>query len=202
LRDLETEVFLNTERILPVPAILFEREFARQQLSILFPDVREDLYFGGDVISAQDMVMSWEAPNIWVEMLRNHFKILRCQSLASMLVQSATYVGKEIPEGMLVIAEPWAWIVFGRSGKLLHIKALPMNYPDDISYNLLSLGKHWGAEPSQTVWKVSGLLEKDSTLWKSPDRFFEKLHLWESAGQADDIPGHFFAHYLHYLSSK
>ena len=201
-RELETEVVFNSEWVLPVPAFLYEKDSVQQQLSVLYPETREALYFGGDVLPGQEMIMCWEAPEKWVRILRDHFAMVRFQSIATLLLKVTGLGQNEMQEGLLVIADPWAWVVFRRSGQLLCIRPLPILYPDDVSYFLLNLGKQWGVEPAEISWRVAGMIEPDAPLWQSPYRFFEQFHLWEGEKQSDEIPAHFFAHYLQYLSSR
>ncbi|MCU0387491.1 MAG: DUF3822 family protein [Chitinophagaceae bacterium] len=202
LRELETEVFVNSERFLPLPAFLYEKEAAKDQLSTLFSDPPDIQFTGADVLPQEEMILCWEAPQNLIQLLQEHFLVVRCKSMATLLIQLMNAIGPEVNKGMILISESMAWVCLGRSGQLLCVKNVQVQHPEDLSYFLLNLTNQWGIESSRIHWNVSGMLDKDSPLLQSPYRFFENYSLWEGESYSHDIPGHFFSHYAHYLSLK
>lgn len=202
LRDLQTEVFLNTERMIPVPSALFQRESSSAQLSVLFPPPTQITYSGADVLFDSGMVICWEAPHPCVEILMGHFKMVRIQSLASLLVETITREEKKDSGGLIVIAPPWVWVLFYRSGELLNIQTVAMHHPENLSYHMLNLCKQWGVEPSETCWRVGGMLELNSPVWQATERFFEQVSVWNAQAGGGEVPGHFFAHYAQFLAAR
>lgn len=83
-------------------------------------------------------------------------------------------------------------LVAGKAGRLLLARTFPYETPADVIYYLLSVCSQLELGQQETVVELSGLLEKDSALFKELNQYFIHIRMreadWTNSGQ----PAHFF----------
>lgn len=201
-KNIETTVLFNTGRCLPIPNVFFDPEGAKAQIVAIFGE-KALTFDGADVLTDQNMVISWQVSMEVYHQITRHFAVVKTQSLVAALIQSGWNAEAKGPYGKLIVTGENAWILLWRAKQFLLLKNISILNPDDLAYEMLNACKQWGIENNQVYWDVSGMVNMDAPLWQSPDRFFEHF---EPADGGDaigpEIPGHFFAHlvnYMHYL---
>ncbi len=198
-RHLETEIFMNSERFLPVPAIFFEPAEVGNQITTLFGEATGQ-QFGGDVHPEEGMVIGWEANKEVFELLNGHFEVVQWHSLGSLLLKVGNTTDATGASGCMVVSGELAWFSIWRGGNLLILKAIQANEPENVAYFMLNACKNWGIEPQHISWKVAGFIQLDSPLWLSAERFFPNFEPMEGASNSGEIPAHYLAHFNKYPS--
>jgi hypothetical protein len=200
-RNLETIVFLNYPRFLPVPTVFYKPSDAIVQLDALFGEELL-LHTGGDILPGLDMVVAWQVPKDVFECLAEHFDAVQFKSVASMMLQNgkALHDAAMVGQGYLLVSGQLVWMAVWRNGQLLIIKSIPADDPENLTYQMLNICSQWGIEKEKIHWKVAGMVNQDSLFWHAADRFFEHF---EPDGSgivfAPDIPGHYFAQQIQFL---
>ena len=198
-RNLETYVFFNTRRCLPIPSLFFDEAAARQQLDIVYGEAA-GLHFGGDVLAQKHIVVAWEVPLSIYHCVTGHFSLLHVRSLAAAIVELGAAQPSQDAHGRLVVNGTCACMAMWRGEQLLLLKTLAVGEPDDLAYQLLLACKQWGIGQDEIQWKVSGMVHAEAPLWRSPDRFFSHFEPASvSAEMGEEIPGHYFAHLVQYM---
>ncbi len=198
LRHLETEVFLNSERFLPTPAVLYDPTETDKQISVLFGDEISQSA-AADVLMEEGMVIGWQADSEIVETLKGHFQMVQLHPFASLLAKMNNFEDAHENHGVLVVSGHLAWVAVWRKAELLLLRAISANEPDNVAYFLLNACKTWGIEPQKIAWKIGGLVETDSPLWLAAERFYQNFEPMKGSLVKNDIPEHFFGHLTRYL---
>lgn len=198
-RHLETEIFMNSERFLPVPAIFFEPAEVANQLTALFGEATGQ-QFGGDVHADEGMVIGWEGNKEVIDLLTGHFQVVQMHSLGSLLLKIGNVAGATDASGFMVVSGGLAWFSIWRGKNLLVLKAIEANEPENVAYCMLNACKNWGIEPQHISWKVAGFIELDSPLWMATQRFFPLFAPMDGPSLGNEISAHYLAHFNKYPS--
>jgi hypothetical protein len=197
-RNLTTKVFFNTPRFIPVPAVFFTPINASEQIAVIFGEGMHQ-HSGADLLPGFDMVMAWETPLEIFECLTTHFEMVQFQCLGTLILKSA-HTKEEEAIGNIIVSGEQIWIAAWRNHKLLLVKTICLEGPDDLCYELLNICRQWGIPNEKMHWEISGMVNKDSPLWIAPDRFFENFAPSEGGfADSEKIPGHYFAYLCNYL---
>lgn len=198
-RSLDTLVFINTVRFIPVPSVFYHPADAVHQLEALFGEAAYQ-HTGGDIIPFEDMVVAWQAPADLFNRITGHFERVQVKSLASLIIENGSGEKQENGAGHLLVSGKIAWLACWRDGKLLIIKTTGTEQPETLAYHMLNICKQWGIPNDKINWEVSGMVNTDSPLWEAAFRYFEHLQP-SDPGQpfGNEIPGHFFAHQVRFL---
>lgn len=191
LTDLETLVVIGYPNMIPVPASLYAPQQAVAQLELFFGP-SEGLFTSGDVLKEQEMVVSWQIPLEEHDFLVNHFQWLQTRHAVSILIE--TYSQDNSADGHVLIYNNAAWLLLWKEGIFQIAKPVLFTGGDDISWFLLDTCRHFGFEPTEVHWKVSGMVEEGSSLWQAIIRFIDPVTLMSSTAIPEDLPSHYFAH--------
>lgn len=198
-RSLETVVFLNFRRFLPIPAVFYQPSDAEIQLNAFFGE-EAYLHTGGDILPDLDMVLAWQVPKDIIECLSADFDKIQFKSIASLVLQNGLVLKNDLVEGHLLVSGKWVWLAVWRNGELLIIKNYPAAEPDNLTYQMLNICRQWGIGVEKIQWKVGGMVNQNSQLWYAAGRFFENFNP-DDAGVifGPDVPSHYFAHQIQFL---
>jgi hypothetical protein len=198
-RHVETEIFINSERFLPTPSILYEPTAVAEQLAILFGEIGGQ-YDAGDVHPEEGMVIGWQGNAALIETLSSHFQIVQLRSMASLLLKIGRFNGSAEVHGNVIVSGGYCWVSIWRGDNLLLIKAISSRDVDNVAYFLLNACKNWGIQPESIHWQIAGFMETDSPLWLATERFFPNFKPMERQLLGNGFPAHFLAHFSKYLA--
>lgn len=198
-RSLDTIIFLNYPRFLPVPTIFYKPQEALLQMEAIFGE-DHFLHTGGDILRELDMVIGWQVPKDSFECMADHFDAVQFKSIATLMLETGPVMKGESHEGHILVSGQHVWIAVWRNGQLLIIKSIPAGDSDNIAYQMLNICEQWGIDKEKIYWRVTGMVQQDSPMWAAAERFFLNVVPENTTGVfGTDIPPHFFAHQIQYL---
>jgi hypothetical protein len=199
-RSLDTIIFLNYPRFLPVPAVFYKPSEALVQMDAFFGE-EKFLHTGGDILRDLDMVIGWQVPKDSFECMAEHFDAVQFKSISTLMLENGPVMADEAFEGHLLVSGQYVWVAVWRNGQLLIIKSIPAGDTDNIAYQMLNICGQWGIPKDKIHWRVTGMVQQDSPMWKAAGRFFLHFFPYNTTGVfGTEIPPHFFAHQIQYLN--
>jgi hypothetical protein len=86
-------------------------------------------------------------------------------------------------------------LIIKKENKLLLTQVFPYSNPDDVIYYLLKAAQQFSLSPTELKMSLSGLIEKESAMFKELHQFFLNLEFrsatWKFEGD-NECPSHFF----------
>lgn len=198
-RSLETVVFFNFGRFLPIPNVFYQPSDAAIQLNALFGE-EAYLHSGGDILPDLDMVLAWQVPKDLFECLAADFDKIQFKSIAALVLQNGLGFKDDSVVGQMLVSGKLVWLAIWRNGQLIIVKSYPAADPENLTYQMLNICRQWGIEVEKIHWKVGGMVNQDSPLWYAAGRFFENF-IPDNAGInfGPEVPAHYFAHQIQFL---
>ena len=191
--DAETLFVSALSRAMPIPMAIFKPEDASEQLALIFGNTAEATYTGGDIIAEQNLLIAWQIPADWHNLLSEHFKVLQYKHLLSMLCKKAS--NTSTTNGNIVVYGQWAWATITQNDVLQIARPIHLQQPDDLSYHLLNTCQQLGISPDAINWQVSGLAEFHSPIWEAIAKYFQHVNLRPAECELpNELPAHYFAH--------
>jgi len=192
-KHLETLVVLNFERAAPVPLSVFTPALIPQHLELLFAPPAEPQHSSGDVLATHQMVMAWQMPLEWQQVITQHFAIVKLKALMSTLLMAPE---TESPVfGHLVVFDQYLWLALFKNHALLLCRTVAFQRPEDLSYHLLNICQQCHIATDAVQWRISGMTAQHSLLWEAVAKYFNHVVPFEAGCPVPEgLPGHYFAH--------
>lgn len=83
-------------------------------------------------------------------------------------------------------------VMAGKQGKFLLAQTHEYSNPEDVVYCLLRITENLSLSQQETVLYISGLVDKQSALFRELYQYFIKPEFRDAAWQTDEYPAHFF----------
>jgi hypothetical protein len=83
-------------------------------------------------------------------------------------------------------------VVSGKENKLLLAQSFPYSTPADVIYYLLKFCQQFNLSQQDVKLFISGLIEKNSTLYRELHQYFLHVEFREASWNNDEYPAHFF----------
>lgn len=156
---------------------------------------------GSDVI-LNETVTDWQLQNVYTipsilkDWIRQHFPTAECWHDHTI---GAKHINAGDAEGGLVIdfREHDLSVIVSKASKLLMVQTYSYSSPSDVIYYLLKICKEFSFLQEQVNLTISGLVEKESSLYRELYQYFLQLQFREPAwqipvSQQEYYPSHFF----------
>lgn len=153
----------------------------------------------GSTATITEKIGEWQLYNVYRvpkgihDLLTRKFPSARCWHHATVGLQ---FVNTALPEGyiQLDIRHHDFYVLAVKAGRLLTAQSFEYNNPEDVIYYLLKICRHYSLSQSEVQVGLSGLVERESPLFKELYQYFGNLHLREAEWKpAQNIyPLHFF----------
>lgn len=168
------------------------------------PQVLLDTMFGsnGKDTILKDAIPAWQLMNIYAvptdvqDWMRRHFPEAQHQHNYSVGIRQINPTDFE--GGLLIDFRTGDFtLVASKASRLLLVQTFPYTTPDDVLYYLVKVCKEFNFKQEAVRVALSGLIEKESNLYRELDQFF--LHMrfrdtsWKiRATGGEEYPQHFF----------
>ncbi|MCX6317036.1 MAG: DUF3822 family protein [Bacteroidetes bacterium] len=83
-------------------------------------------------------------------------------------------------------------LMAAKNGKFLVAAANEYTSPEDILYQLINTVNHFGLSQSDTLLALSGLVDKESALYRELYQYFIRIEFRDATWQTEGYPAHFF----------
>lgn len=154
--------------------------------------------FSGPSIALTENIGSWQLKNIYAvpadlfDWLGKKFpaaKYLHQYSVSILNLNAAGHEGKLLVD----FSNNKFTAVAGRQNRFLVAQAFEYETPDDVLFYLLKLCERFSLSPKDVSLELSGLIDRDSSLYKELYQYFININFREANwGAAGDHPAHFF----------
>jgi hypothetical protein len=199
----ETFLVYNFPESSLVPERLFSLDNNKQLTDLIYGNLNKNLILS-------EKIPWWEFHNVYripTEMhrlLQQKFSAGRYWHFYSLQLKChKMFTAREEPEYLKVIFYPDRIIalVF-KSGKLFLIQSFSYLDSKDVAYHLLNCCHQLGLNPEETIVELSGLVERDSSLFEDLQKYFLHLNfegVEDSIKMTDELkeyPHHYFSSLL------
>jgi|SRR6516225_1021214 len=199
----ETFLVYNFPESSLVPERLFSLDNNKQLTDLIYGNLNKNLILS-------EKIPWWEFHNVYripTEMhrlLQQKFSAGRYWHFYSLQLKChKMFTAREEPEYLKVIFYPDRIIalVF-KSGKLFLIQSFSYLDSKDVAYHLLNCCHQLGLNPEETIVELSGLVERDSSLFEDLQKYFLHLNfegVEDSIKMTDELkeyPRHYFSSLL------
>jgi len=158
------------------------------------------LYDERNIVALRDIIPEWQLVNSYHFPEQLYKKILTAFPLACFLhvytPSIKIYNGYVAESQVAVHFTPTNFRVIGKKGGQLQLAQIyPYQAPLDVVYYLLKIIQEFGLLMEDTCIILSGLIEKDSALYKELHQYFLNLHFALPGNvslQNNELPQHFF----------
>lgn len=154
--------------------------------------------YAGPSVAVTENIPAWQLKNSyavpdgvfeWVRKKYPSAKYLHQHSVSLMNLKPSSENGK-----LLVDFRPGEFQVTAeRHNKFLFARAFEYETPEDVLFYLLKLCEQFGLAPKDVFVELSGLIEKESSLYKELYQYFIHIDFRDAGwGAVNDYPAHFF----------
>ena len=184
------KLILDYPRNLIIPEGMLTKDQSRGML--------DDMHsFCGDEIIAEEKIPGWELKNIYTlpkeidNWIRKKFSVIDYRHADTLALSNLP----RIAEGSVLVdfRTTEFTVMAQRDRQFLAARRFVYETPQDVLYYLLRLFDHFGLSQSATQLLISGLIDKDSGLYKELYQYFAGIDIrhagWKDAG---GYPAHFF----------
>lgn len=175
-----------------IPAAGFRQEDAGM-LQMALPSA------GAASLPVTEYLAEWQVYNVYTvpgdlhELLMAKFPIARFWHAATVDLKTMQAAGTE---GCLRadIRQHDFSLVAVRSGRLLLARSFAYSTPEDVIYYLLRTCNQFTLSQDEVNLEISGLVDRQSSLYKELYQYFSQIHFRENGWEANDttFPSHFF----------
>lgn len=187
----EVKIIFGYQRNLILP---FSEMVGEDKLALL-----NNLYgYAGPSVAVTESIPAWQLKNSyavpdsvfdWVRKKYPSAKYLHQHSVSLMNLKPSPENGK-----LLVDFRPGEFQVTAeRYNKFLFARTFEYETPDDVLFYLLRLCEQFSLSPKDVSLELSGLIEKESSLFKELYQYFIHIDFRDAGwGAVNDYPAHFF----------
>lgn len=157
------------------------------------------LDFPGTDITITENIAGWQMYNVYTvpndihHVLAQKFPSAICRHQATVGLQS---VKAALPGGYVQvdIRNHEFYVLAFQNSRLLVAQPFEYNNPEDVIYYLLKIFRYFSLSQTDAQVELSGLIERESALFKELYQYFNKLHLREAdwKWEQNNYPLHFF----------
>lgn len=153
----------------------------------------------GGSVTITELIAEWQLYNVYTVPGELHAFLTTAFTSAAFLNQVSVGLRKinaALPEGCLEvnIRQSDFFVLAARSGKLLVAQVYEYSVPEDVLYYLLRICREFSLSQEEVQLVLSGLVEKQSALYKELYQYFINLHFRDAEWliKGTDYPAHFF----------
>ncbi|MEO7960634.1 MAG: DUF3822 family protein [Ginsengibacter sp.] len=201
--DMLSENFSKTYLIYSMPeSVLIPFEMYNSQnnadiLSTVHGDIGSDSIVLTDVLIDEKIYNTYRVPaDILKEMMAAFPNAQSCHQYSVLL---KNIMGQENKMSVIFYSQKIV-LMAQQDGRLLLVNSFPYKSPEDVSYILLNSCRQLAL--TNVSIELSGLIDKDSALFKEIYKYFEKVTLSSLPGtvqvsaELETHPSHFFSHFF------
>jgi hypothetical protein len=192
------QVYFNSAVGLLIPERFYDEDSSCRMLELVSGDMHRNMTLS-DEIEGLNMRNVYSVPDYLREMLISHFPGAVYQHLHTGLLKKNMMLERK-DNRMEIIFYPERIIVsLWKDNALLFIQGFNYETPEDVAYHTTNLAEQWKLDRAEIRVIVSGLVEKDSALFASVDKYFQFVETEERPEQFnydaafDRYPAHFFS---------
>ncbi len=169
LNQAKTTIYFRTQYVMFLPHELMSN--VRLLLQVQFGFSADEGCLQKNINT--EMVVGWKINSVWAEAFTRQFPGHTCQSSLANLFAGATFNGPNtiylsFGNGLIEMV-----VVFEK--KLQLAKCFAYEIIEDVHYHLLNVCKQLKVEASEVHLKIQGFIEKDATLYRSLQTFFDDV---------------------------
>jgi len=188
-------IMFSFEDSVLIPFSMYSSLENEQVLKLIHGDLKENSAVMTDLVTGSGVYNAYRVPKPVVNVVKSYFPHATTVHQYSVLLQQPQPTGHQLN----VVFYPKRIVLhLYKNGRTVLINAYGYKRPEDVSYTLLNACQHF--EMENVPVKISGLIEKESALYKELYKYFETIELAElpaSHQYAADIsqqPAHYFSH--------
>ncbi len=188
----KVNIVTETARSVLTPAALFREESAAIMLKTFHP-------VNGAAVVMNEEVKGMQVYNTYAvdkheqELLSRRFGTFFLQHNYSLVIGNVTADSEKGQVELIFNTDEFSLLAFA-GGRLLLAQQFPYSSPDDVLYYLLKTIQQFGLSQQETELSLSGLVDRESALFRELYQYFLKIRFREANWQtpAHEYPAHYF----------